>query len=557
MKRRRKTAAAAAVLTLGSLAGLLTHGAGAATVKATVVQKIDASKFDPPSSDTAGITYLPSSGRFLVTDCEIDEMSFFRGVNLWEMSPSGSVARTGVTSAYSKEPTGLSYDPRDGTLYVTDDNNYAVYMVKAGPDGKLGTSDDTSTTFGTKRLGSSDPEGIAMDTDTGELFIADGAAHQVLRLRKGPDGKFGGSDDIVARFDMGRYGLKDAEGIGYDSARHSLVVLDTQTKTLYEIDTSGNLLRTIDISAASPKGGGDVAVAPASNGHGLSYWVVLRGINNEGNPTENDGKVYEMTIGESGPSNLAPTVTITSPPDDSTYTAGTTIGFTGTADDPEDGTLTSGLRWVSSIDGEFGSGGSASAILSPGTHQITASVDDPDGAHGQASITVVVEGGPPTGGSADATLVADATLRSQTPNGNFGTAQTLEVDHSPIQDFLLKFRVSGVGSRTVTGIKLRLVNKDKSSKGGDVRPFASTSWVESGSGGVTWNSVPAPESPILASIGKVTAGTTYEITLPASAVTGDGLVSFRITSTSADGADWWSKEKGGGLAPELFVTVSD
>jgi hypothetical protein len=55
----------------------------------------------------------------------------------------------------------------------------------------------------------------------------------------------------------------------------------------------------------------------------------------------------------------------------------------------------------------------------------------------------------------------------------------------------------------------------------------------------------------------VTAGTTYEIALPASAVTGDGLVSFRITSTSSDGADWWSKEKGGGLAPELIVTVTD
>jgi hypothetical protein len=261
---------------------------------------------------------------------------------------------------------------------------------------------------------------------------------------------------------MARHGLRDAEGIGYDSARHSLVVLDTGTKTPYEIDTSGTLLRTIDISAASPKGGGDVAVAPASNGRGTSYWVVLRGENNEGNPKENDGKVYEMTIG-SGSSNRPPAVTITSPPDGSTYAPGTTVGFTATASDPDDGTLTSEIDWESSIDGDIGSGGSASAVLSSGTHEITASVDDTDGVHAEASITVVVEGpgegpGGGTGGSATTTLIADATLKKKSPNSNFGTAETLDVDHDPVQDILLKFRVSGVGSRTVTGVKLRLVD---------------------------------------------------------------------------------------------------
>jgi hypothetical protein len=46
------------------------------------------------------------------------------------------------------------------------------------------------------------------------------------------------------------------------------------------------------------------------------------------------------------------------------------------------------------------------------------------------------------------------------------------------------------------------------------------------------------------------------VVLPASFITGDGTYSLVVTSTSSDGADYWSREKGGTLAPQLRVTVS-
>ncbi|MCK4723899.1 MAG: S8 family serine peptidase, partial [Dehalococcoidia bacterium] len=86
----------------------------------------------------------------------------------------------------------------------------------------------------------------------------------------------------------------------------------------------------------------------------------------------------------------APTVSITSPADGSTFHVNGFITFGGTASDTEDDDLTASLVWTSSIDGEIGTGGSFSTTLSEGQHTITASVTDSDGNTGSASISVAV-----------------------------------------------------------------------------------------------------------------------------------------------------------------------
>ncbi|MEM9593102.1 MAG: hypothetical protein AAGD06_02495 [Acidobacteriota bacterium] len=89
--------------------------------------------------------------------------------------------------------------------------------------------------------------------------------------------------------------------------------------------------------------------------------------------------------------NTAPAVTITAPADGSTVDVATSVAFAGTATDAEDGNLTSGLAWSSSLDGNIGSGGSFStSSLSLGAHTITASVTDSGSLTGSASINLTV-----------------------------------------------------------------------------------------------------------------------------------------------------------------------
>lgn len=92
-----------------------------------------------------------------------------------------------------------------------------------------------------------------------------------------------------------------------------------------------------------------------------------------------------------GPMNQAPTVTITAPPGGASFTLGDEITFTGTADDTEDGNISSGIEWHSSIDGDLGTGASCKiSKLRVGTHDITATATDLGGKSSSDSISVTV-----------------------------------------------------------------------------------------------------------------------------------------------------------------------
>jgi subtilisin len=122
--------------------------------------------------------------------------------------------------------------------------------------------------------------------------------------------------------------------------------------------------------------------------------------------------------GGGGGTNTKPSVNISSPANNASFTSGTSINFSGTATDAEDGDLTSDLVWTSNLDSDIGTGGSFNAVLSDGTHTITASVTDSDGLTGSASITVTVT---QSGGGGTITVTALDGIAT-TVNRNFWKA---------------------------------------------------------------------------------------------------------------------------------------
>ncbi|GEM_PF-6338473 len=89
--------------------------------------------------------------------------------------------------------------------------------------------------------------------------------------------------------------------------------------------------------------------------------------------------------------NSAPVVNLSSPANNITVTEDDLLTMAGSANDVEDGFLTSNLSWTSSIDSVIGTGGTFQTLLSVGIHSITASVSDSVGTSASQSITVTVE----------------------------------------------------------------------------------------------------------------------------------------------------------------------
>jgi chitodextrinase len=147
----------------------------------------------------------------------------------------------------------------------------------------------------------------------------------------------------------------------------------------------------------------------------------------------------------------------------------------------------------------------------------------------------------------------DASIRADQPGTNFGTQGAIGLDSSPVKHYLMKFDISGIGSRTVLSAKLRLACIDSSDSGGIFYPVLDPSaWTE---GSVTWNSSPAADTTQLATLGSVSATRSYEVDLT-SLITGDGVVSMKVVSNSAsgNGAEFSSKE--GSAPPQLVVTLA-
>ena len=363
---------------------------------ATLVQTIQTSQWNPASPDPSGIVYLPGPGRLEIADSEVDETTGagYHGVNLWQITLSGAVQDTGTTHtpgpAFSKEPTGLGFDPATNTLFISDDDKRNVFIDKPGSDGRFGTSDDTVTSIDAGAYGSTDTEDPEFDTTSGNptsghLFFLDGVGTEVYDINP-VNGIFGDGNDVVTHFDVGFLGPTDFEGLGSDRAANTLLVGARKTKMIFEVTKSGTLVRTIDASGIPGMSHiSGLGMAPASDGSGrMDYWIVDRQVDNGSNPSENDGKLFEITIPPS--SNNPPNVTN---PGTKTNTVGDSVSFQIQATDPDGDAIASygATSLPTGLSVSTSTGLITGATTTAGTYTVTISATDSKGATGSTSFT--------------------------------------------------------------------------------------------------------------------------------------------------------------------------
>ncbi len=283
-----------------------------------LVQTIDTSQFSPSSPDPAGIGYLSFANSLLISDSEVNESPFFGTENLFESSLTGSLINTFDIRDFSREPTGVDYNPANQHLFISNDDADEIVELDPELDLVYDTADDSITIIDTEAFGSFDAEGVAFASDLGTLFVADGLNSEIYQIST--------NGTLISSFDTASLGITDPEGIEYDLSSGNLYIIGNPVNTIAEVTASGTLINTLDISAANPVKPAGLALGVSSqNSSQTSIYISDRGIDNNADPNENDGLIYEFSLGGSAPiDNQAP---IVSAGDDQT-----TLNFTAFLD---------------------------------------------------------------------------------------------------------------------------------------------------------------------------------------------------------------------------------
>jgi PKD repeat protein len=193
------------------------------------------------------------------------------------------------------------------------------------------------------------------------------------------------------------------------------------------------------------------------------------------------------------------------------------------------------------------------AYTSSGAYTVTLTVTNGSGSDSVTKSITVTEPAPTPPGTTFGPT-ADSFVALDEPSRNFGTKPNLHGRRTSSTEKrpYLTFSVAGLQGQAITGATLRLHVTDSSPSGGDWYTV-SPSWIESGTGSITWNNAPAITGTSFGSIGTATAGTWVELDLTG-VVTGEGTYSFAMKTLSGDTVYFASKESAN--PPQLVITLT-
>ncbi len=473
--------------------------------------------------------------------------------------PNGSAFRSAEYSDSALRPT----------LFVTYSGEATPQppVADAGPDQTLVDEDnDGSATVTLNGAGSSDPDGSIVSylwTEGGAL-IATGAAptvtlgvgvHALVLTVEDDDGQTA-TDSLtvtVSEFSGGGTLEPPVANAGPDQ---SVVDADNDGSAPVTLDGTGSFDPDGSIVSHVWNEGGALLATGATPTVNLAvgaHTLVLT-VEDDDGQTATDSVVITVSAPLQAPNaDAGPDQTVIDEDDDGF--AAVTLDGTGSGD--PDGNIVS---YVWSEGGTpIASGVSPTVNLGVGVHDLVLTVEDDDARTATDSVRITISSYVDSGQTLAFVPAADTYVDIRSPATNFGLSQTLGLGGGNAERRVyLRFDISGLPSgAVVTDAWLRMSGSNRGGAGA-IRLFAPVDpiWSETLP---TWNSPLAGSdaSAELASPADVVAG--EEVLYPnlATAVTGDGQITFVIRSSDPNGSAFRSTEYAdSALRPTLFVTYS-
>ena len=241
----------------------------------------------PGCGDPSGIAYIPGLDRLFIVDSEHDESPYYSQTNLFVTTLDGTQVGSFSLRAFTKEPTGIAYNPLNGLLYISDDDADKIFIVNPNNPGTLVGSIDM------KPFGITDAEDPKINPVTGHIYMLDGVTRRFFELTE--TGAFVSSIVLPSA-------ITDAEALAYDPLRDVFYIASGATRgKIFQTDHNGNILASFDllnaytnpISGSLPRIKG-LELAPSSNpndGDRMSLYAV-----DYGTDQRLDGRMFEIDL---------------------------------------------------------------------------------------------------------------------------------------------------------------------------------------------------------------------------------------------------------------------
>jgi sugar lactone lactonase YvrE len=292
--------------------GVVTMAAPAiGATEGSLVRESNTSDWSTPSPDPTGLTYDPRSHKFWISDSEVDETGLWKQRNLFLANRLGALQNTRRLTKATVEPEGISWFPRGKSLLVVDDDRNAIFRFARGRDGQLGTRDDkVRKLVNTLRYGSGDAEGVTWHSRRGKLDMliwTDAGTTKIYELKRGRDHRFGTRDDVMRRqfptstfTGPGNRHFADPNGVYFDRKTSHLFTVDSKKHFVLETTLAGAFVQTINMLFCRDdpvcRGFSDLVFAPGTDGSRRRLYLTDRGVDNDVDPTENDGRLYQVKL---------------------------------------------------------------------------------------------------------------------------------------------------------------------------------------------------------------------------------------------------------------------
>ncbi len=170
-----------------------------------------------------------------------------------KLTPFGR--RTGSTwiAAQVENPINMAFDNKFHRLLILQFPGNQLLEVNENLDGNLDPT--TLARFAASRFGLQNPQGLAVDPESGSLFILDAVGPRIVRVEPGLDGSF--DEATISTVNLKANRLAAARGLAFDPATRHLHLVSPAEQELVELTLTGQVVAYRDLSGfhiSNPQG---------------------------------------------------------------------------------------------------------------------------------------------------------------------------------------------------------------------------------------------------------------------------------------------------------------